>query len=177
MRSETVRVMENRQLRKGDGSEQFPSACVVQPECFFPLRLKGSSYGVGEKLVGSTICRLLTRRMQTRLLKGKGLKSKKCKSRWGCASASWLMGLSVGASALCRRRGGCSGGTVLCHRMVVSTGCPAGTWLLEGRLDGVWNLALPLGLSPFLEPTPLFSVCSDSVSSKHCFTLSAVETL
>lgn len=132
MQSETVGVMENRKLRKRDGSEQFPSVCVVQPECFFPLRLKGSSYGVGEKLVGSTICRLLTRRMQARHSKGKGLKGKNCKSRWGCAGAGWLMGLSVGASALCRRRGGCSGGTVQCYRMVVSTSCPARTWLLEG---------------------------------------------
>lgn len=130
----------------------------MQPECFFPLRLKGSSYGAGEKLVGSTICRLLTRRVQARHLKGKGgLKGtwKNCKSRWGCAGGGWLQGLSVGAFALCRR-GGCSGGTVLCYRSVWVPAVLPGLGSWRGRLDGAWNVALPFGLSPSLEPTPLF---------------------
>ena len=68
----------------------------------FPLGLKGNDFGAGEKLVGSTICRLLTRTgtahssagAQVLHLQGKyGTKGtwKKCSIRHGCASASgWL---------------------------------------------------------------------------------------
>lgn len=63
----------------------------------------------------------------------------------------------MGASALCRRRGGCSGGTVLCYRSVWVPAVLPGLGSWRDRLDGAWNVALPLGLSPSLEPTPLFS--------------------
>lgn len=82
------------------GSEWFLSVCLVQTKCFFLLRLKGNNFGAGEKLVGSTICRLLTRACAlqrwslSEALAGKRKDNRhleEMQNQAGCAGRGWVM--------------------------------------------------------------------------------------
>lgn len=153
--------MKNRKLRK---QEMEVSGSLQRVSCslnaFFPLGWKeavmelGKSWSVAPSAGCSPgVCKPGTCR---------GKEGWKAPERTAKAGGAVLVeagyrGSSVGASALCRRRGGCSGGAVLCYRSVWVPAVLPGLGSWRGRLDGAWNVALPLGLSPSLEPTPLFS--------------------